>query len=56
MPVEFGSLTAFRKSLEHVTLNQFLTVYKSALCVNVCTIYVTVLYIQFVLELNSINK
>ena len=35
MSVEFGSLNTFKKSVEHVNLNQYLTVYKFPLCVSV---------------------
>ena len=32
---QIGSLIAFRKSVENVNLNQYLTVHKSPLCVSV---------------------
>jgi len=35
MSVKFGSLNAFKKSVEHVNLNQYITVYKFPLCVSV---------------------
>jgi len=36
---KFGSVSAFKKSLEYVNLKQFLTVYKFPLCVNVYTVF-----------------
>ena len=36
---KFGSLSAFKKSLECVNLNHFITVYKFPLCVNVYTVF-----------------
>jgi len=35
MSVEFGSICAFKKSLERANINKFLTIYKFPLCANV---------------------